>query len=395
MKIQKKECVAMLLAGGQGSRLGILTQRNAKPAVRFGGKYRVIDFPLSNCRHSGIDTVGVLTQFRPLTLNAYIGNGQPWDLDRMSGGVTILPPYLDGGGADFYHGTADAIYRNLAFLDQYDPDEVLILSGDHVYLMDYAGMIEFHRSSGADCTIASIEVPIKEASRFGILSCDADGRITDFTEKPAQPSSNLASMGISVFKYSVLRKELQISAANEEWGGDFGKDVIPKMLNEGFRMYTYRYSGYFRDVGTPQAFFDANMDLIGNAPLLNLHSRPGRVCSRTTPLPPHRIGKNASVRNSILTEGCDIDGLVEKSVLSSSVRIEKGAVVKNCVLMEGVTVGQDSYLDGCIVDADVRIGRGCRIGMAGGDLTLVGAGTVLSDQSMVDAGSLVLPEDTV
>ncbi len=392
MKQSKKACVAMLLAGGQGSRLGVLTAHNAKPAIPFGGKYRVIDFPLSNCMNSGIDTVGVLTQYRPLTLNAYIGNGQPWDLDRMRGGVTILPPYLDGENADWYCGTADAIYQNLAFLDRYDPDEVLILSGDHVYLMDYAEMLAFHRSVKADCTVASIEVPFEDASRYGILQANEDGRIVNFVEKPKNPPCNTASMGIYVFDYQILKRELIRDAADRSSDGDFGKNILPFMLQNGAKLYTYRFGGYFRDVGTPESYFEANMDLVAERPLLNLQDSRRRICSRTTPSPPHRIGMHGQVRDSVVTEGCLIDGTVERGVLSSRVSIGKGAVVRDAVLMEGVTVGECAHVENCIIDSGVEIGAGCFIGKPraeGARLTMIGASVKIPKGTRIEDGTVI------
>lgn len=362
MKPTKKSCVAMLLAGGQGSRLGLLTAHNAKPAIPFGGKYRVIDFPLSNCMNSGIDTVGVLTQFRPLTLNAYIGNGQPWDLDRMRGGVTILPPYLDGEGASFYRGTADAIYRNIPFLDQYQPDRVLILSGDHVYRMDYAALIGFHRDHHADCTVASIEVPMDEASRYGILDASEEGRVTDFIEKPANPPSNLASMGIYVFDYAALRQMLIEDAEREDSEHDFGKNILPTMLKERRRLYTWRFDGYFRDVGTPEAYFEANLDLVKSIPPLNLFDYHRRICSRTIPAPPHRIGAGGQVKSSLITEGCEIEGMVERGILSANVKVAHGAQVRDAVIMEGTVIGEGAMVENCIVDSGVVIGAGCVVG---------------------------------
>ena len=307
----RTECVAMLLAGGQGSRLGVLTNKIAKPAVAYGGKYRIIDFPLSNCINSGIDTVGVLTQSQPLALNDYIGSGQPWDLDRNNGGVHILPPYQQISGTDWYNGTANAIYQNIPFIERYDPDYVLILSGDHIYKMDYSKMIKEHRKSGADCTIAVLEVPMEEASRFGIMNCTEDGTIYEFEEKPKNPKSNKASMGIYVFNWSALRKYLTEDEQNPDSQNDFGKNIIPAMLNDGCKMLAYPFEGYWKDVGTIDSLWEANLDLLNPKVNLQLDDPAWRIYSRTTGAPPHYVGASADVENSIVSEGCEIDGKVD------------------------------------------------------------------------------------
>lgn len=392
MREQKKRCVAMLLAGGQGTRLGILTAQHAKPAIPFGGKHRVIDFPLSNCMHSGIDTVGVLTQFRPLTLNAYIGNGQPWDLDRLNGGVTLLPPYLGGGEDDWYRGTADAICRNIAFLDQYDPTYVLILSGDHVYRMDYSEMLAFHCARNADCTVAFVSVPIGEAGRYGILTAEEDGRVISFVEKPKNPSSNLASMGIYLFRYDVLRRLLLQDAAREGSSHDFGKDILPGMVEAEGRLYAWRFAGYFRDIGTPEAYFDANMDLVSDEPPFDLRDRQFRICSRTVSAPPHRIGAHAQVRSAIVTEGCVVDGYLERAVLSANVRIEKGAIVRNAVIMDGTRIMEGARVENCIIDREVTIEKGCVIG---GERTCREGLTVIGQGVRVKAGACIRSGSTV
>lgn len=393
---QKKECIAMLLAGGQGSRLYALTEKTAKPAVPFGGKYRIIDFPMSNCVNSGIDTVGVLTQYQPLVLNEYLGNGEPWDLDRARGGVTVLPPYQGKGGAAWYRGTANAIYQNLTFIERYSPDYTLILSGDHIYKMDYSRMLAEHKKNGADCTIAVLEVPMEQASRFGILSTDESGRITEFEEKPKHPKSNKASMGIYIFSTDVLKAYLEADNADSASEGDFGKNIIPKMLGDGCRMYAYTFEGYWKDVGTLTSLWEANMDLLGNPPRFNLYDRKWRIFYRHNALPPHRIGEDAEVRGSMITEGCVIDGTVENSILSNGVRIEKGAVVRDSVLMSGVTVKAGARVEYAIIDSDTVIEEdavvgeprdGGRLAVAGASLTIP-AGTRIAGGEMVDAANI-------
>ena len=316
---QKKECVAMLLAGGQGSRLYTLTEKTAKPAVPFGGKYRIIDFTLSNCVNSGIDTVGVLTQYQPLQLNEYIGTGQPWDLDRNVGGVSVLPPYQGMKGADWYKGTANAIYQNLDFIDRYDPEYVLVLSGDHIYKMDYSAMLDFHKEKGADCTIAVLTVPMEEASRFGIMNTLEDGAIYEFEEKPKQPKSNKASMGIYIFTYKKLREYLIADENTPGSSNDFGKNIIPNMLNAGEKMYAYPFQGYWKDVGTISSLWEGNMDLLGDHPNFNLYDRSWRIFFRSSGNPPQYVADTAEINNSIITEGCVIRGKVENSVLFSGV----------------------------------------------------------------------------
>ena len=386
----------MLLAGGQGSRLYALTEKTAKPAVPFGGKYRIIDFPMSNCVNSGIDTVGVLTQYQPLALNEYIGNGEPWDLDRARGGVTVLPPYQGKGGAVWYKGTANAIYQNLTFIERYAPDYTLILSGDHIYKMDYSKMLEAHKKNGADCTIAVLEVPMDQASRFGILSTDADGRITEFTEKPKVPKSNKASMGIYIFSTDVLASYLRADDGDPASENDFGKNIIPKMLGDGCRMFAYTFDGYWKDVGTLPSLWKANMDLLGSQPAFNLYDRKWRIFYRHNALPPHRTGEHAAVRNAMITEGCVIDGTVENSVLANGVAVEEGAVVRDCVLMSGVTVKAGATVEYAIVDSDTVIGAGAKLGtpkteggllVVGGELTIPAGATVAGGQ-MIDKNNI-------
>ena len=361
---KKKECVAMLLAGGQGSRLYALTTKTAKPAVPFGGKYRIIDFTLSNCINSGIDTVGVLTQYQPLVLNEYIGNGQPWDLDRVYGGVKILPPYQGQKSADWYKGTANAIYQNLAFINRYDTDYVLILSGDHIYRMDYAKMLKFHKEKGADCTIAVIDVPIEEASRFGIMSTNEDGSIYKFSEKPKNPDSTNASMGIYIFTKDKLQKYLEEDEATEGSANDFGKNIIPNMLAAGEKMFAYPFEGYWKDVGTISSLWEANMDLLGDKPVLDLGNNEGRIYSRNLAGAPQYVGPNAKIENCYITDGCEIEGTVINSVLGAGVKVAAGAYVKDSVLMGDTEIGAGANVNYSIIDTNVSIGEGATVGAA-------------------------------
>ncbi len=360
MKLAKKECVVMLLAGGQGSRLGELTKKIAKPSVPFGGKYRIIDFPLSNCVNSGLDTIGVLTQYQPLVLNSYIGDGKSWDLDRMNGGIQILPPYQRVGDSEWYSGTANAIYQNIDFIDMYDPEYVLILSGDHIYKMDYSLMISYHKEKNADCTISVIDVPLKEASRFGILSSDGDGRIINFEEKPKKPKSTNASMGIYVFNWNKLKEYLEIDDKNHGSTKDFGKDVIPLMLNKGEKLYSYEFKGYWKDVGTIDSLWQANMDLLGDTGF-DL-SGNWVIYSRHAERPPQYISGNSSVKNSIVSEGAVIFGTVENSIIFSGVIIGEGAIVKDSVVMADVKIKENSVINNSIIDEAVVIGPNLKIG---------------------------------
>jgi len=360
---KKKECVAMLLAGGQGSRLYALTTKIAKPAVTFGGKYRIIDFPLSNCVNSGIDTVGVLTQYQPLVLNDYISNGQPWDLDRSFGGVHILSPYQAKHRSDWYKGTANAIYQNLYFIKTYDPEYVVILSGDHIYKMDYSKMLDFHKENEADCTIAAIRVPWEDTSRFGIINTADGGRIVEFEEKPKHAKSDLASMGIYIFKAEKLYKYLEEDDKNPNSAKDFGKNVLPKMLAAGERMFAYTFSGYWKDVGTVDSLFEANMDLLGDSPTLDLSDKNWRIHSRNPIAPPAYMGDEAVVLNSIISLGCDIEGVVENSILSSNVVVKKGAVVKDSIIMSGAVIGEDAKISYSIIDENAQIGKAASVGV--------------------------------
>ncbi len=359
---RKQECVAMLLAGGQGSRLYALTKNIAKPAVPYGGKYRIIDFPLSNCVNSGIETVGVLTQYQPLELSDYIGSGQPWDLDRMDAGVHLLPPYQRNKGADWYKGTANAIYQNMVFIERYDPEYVLVLSGDHIYKMDYAKMIAEHKKNKADCTIAVIEVEMSEASRFGILNTNEDGSIYEFDEKPAVPKSNLASMGIYVFNWQKLKKYLQEDENDPKSQNDFGKNVLPAMLNAGERMFAYRFEGYWKDVGTIDSLWEANMDLLNPKVPLDLSDDTWRIYSRTPGLPPHYISNTAKVQNSMISEGGNIGGTLESSLIFAGVTVEEGAVVRDSIIMPGVVVKKGAVVQYAIVAENAVIEEDAVIG---------------------------------
>lgn len=364
---RKKECVAMLLAGGQGSRLYVLTTKVAKPAVPFGGKYRIIDFPLSNCVNSGIDTVGVLTQYEPHVLNAYIGSGQTWDLDRMRGGVYTLPPYQRGKGSEWYKGTANAIYQNIEFVDEYDPDYVLILSGDHIYKMNYNKMLQHHKKMGADATIAVMDVPFDEASRFGIMNCTEDGTIYEFEEKPKQPKSTLASMGIYIFDWKKLRQYLIDDENDTSSSNDFGKDIIPAMLAAGEKMVTYRFEGYWKDVGTIESLWEANMDLLSPKSGLNLTDDSWKIYGRNNGAPPHFTSKQAKVVHSLVSEGCEIYGEVSESVLFSDVTIGKGAKVEYSILMPGAVVESGATVRYAIVAEDAHICSGATVGAAPGE----------------------------
>ena len=358
----KKECIAMLLAGGQGSRLYDLTKHTAKPAVTFGGKYKIIDFPLSNCINSGIDTVGVLTQYQPLALNEYIGNGAPWDLDRSRGGVSVLPPYQGHKKSDWYKGTANAIYQNVNFIKQYNPDYVLILSGDHIYRMDYSKMLKQHKLTNAACTVATISVPMDEASRFGICNTREDGSIYEFEEKPKIPKNNQASMGIYIFTTDILIRYLEADDADEKSSKDFGKNVIPSLLGNGERLFSYKFDGYWKDVGTISSLWESNMDLIGENPKLNLLDKNFRIFSRNFARPPQFLGNNSSVKNSLVSEGCYIYGSVENSVLSGGVIVKEGAVIKDTVIMEDVIVEENAKIYNSIIDSDAIIGKSSEVG---------------------------------
>ncbi len=377
----KKECIAMLLAGGQGSRLYDLTKKIAKPAVSFGGKYKIIDFPLSNCINSGIDTVGVLTQYQPLALNEYVCNGAPWDLDRMRGGLSVLPPYQGSKTSDWYKGTANAIYQNINFIKQYDPDYVLILSGDHIYRMDYRKMLDAHKATGAACTVATITVPMEEASRFGICNTNPDGSIYEFEEKPKQPKNNQASMGIYIFNTKLLIKYLEDDEADPNSSNDFGKNIIPNFLKNGEKLFSYGFEGYWKDVGTISSLWEANMDLIGDDPILNPVDRNFKIYSKNNARAPQYLGPDSKITNSLVSEGCRIYGTVENSVLSGGVIVEAGAVVKDSVIMDDVHIKKNAKVFTSIIDADSVVEEGITVGKEGAgkdSIAVIAHGSVVS-----------------
>ena len=401
--MSKTEVVAMLLAGGQGSRLGVLTKSIAKPAVPYGGNYRIIDFPLSNCVNSGIYTVGVLTQYQPLVLNDYLGNGHPWDLDRLNGGVHVLSPYEAIGGAEWYKGTANAIYQNIAFIEKYDPKYVVVLSGDHIYKMNYANMIDFHKKNNADCTIAVLEVPWEEASRFGILATDENEQIYEFAEKPKEPKSNKASMGVYVFSWDKLKKYLIKDEADPNSANDFGKNIIPNMLNDGQRMFAYPFKGYWKDVGTIDSLWEANLDIINPNVDLDLSDKSWRIYSRTPDAPPHYIGENAVVENSSISEGCDIDGLVDYSVVSSDVTVEEGAEVRFSVIMPGAVIKKGAKVYYSIIAENAVIEEDAQVGeipenmenSADWGVAVVGSGATITKNKKIPAKEMIASGEEV
>lgn len=387
--LRKKTCIAMLLAGGQGSRLGILTKNVAKPAVPYGGKYRIIDFPLSNCTNSGIDTVGVLTQYQPLELNAYIGSGAPWDLDISNGGVFVLPPYQKGKSGEWYRGTANAIYQNMAFIEQYHPDYVLILSGDHIYKMDYNAMLDYHISHGADATIAVREVPWEEASRFGIMNTDTDGTIVEFEEKPQNPKSNKASMGVYIFTWEKLRHYLTEDEADKNSSNDFGKNIIPNMLRDKQVLVAYDFNGYWKDVGTIESLWEANMDLIDNPMPMNMHDKKWRIYSKNPGMPPHYISEGAVVTDTLITEGCEVYGKVNHSVLFAGVVVEEGADIEYSVVMPGSIIKRGAIVRRSIVAENATVGAGSIIGEDSGNIAVIGQGVTLPAGVSVPSGTQV------
>ena len=393
----KQEVVAMLLAGGQGSRLGVLTQKLAKPAVPFGGKYRIIDFPLSNCVNSGIDAVGVLTQYQPLVLNEYIGSGQPWDLDGNNSGVSVLSPYQQVKGADWYSGTANAIYQNINYIDRYNPDYVVILSGDHIYKMDYSKMIAEHKANNADCTIAVIDVPLAEASRFGIMNTNPDGSIYEFEEKPEKPKSTNASMGIYVFRYDKLRKYLIEDEETEGSSHDFGKDILPKMLADGLKMYAYQFEGYWKDVGTIDSLWESNMDLLDQNVPLDLTDESWKIYSRNPVVPPQYIAETAEVQNSLIADGCSISGSVDFSVLFSNVVVKPGAVVQDSIIMPGSVIEEGAVVQYAIVSENTVIGKNAVVGAR--PETIVDKDqwgiAVIGDNLKIGAGAKIAPKAMV
>ena len=390
-----KDCVAMILAGGQGSRLGALTKNVAKPAVPFGGKYRIIDFPLSNCVHSGINTVGVLTQYQPLELNRYIGNGNPWDLDRSHGGVYVLPPYQSAKAGEWYKGTANAIYQNLSFLESFKPENVLILSGDHIYKMHYGEMLKAHKESGAAVTIAVMPVPWEEASRFGIMNVDEEGTITDFEEKPAEPKSNLASMGIYIFTYEVLKKYLEADERDPSSANDFGKNIIPAMLENGEKMVSFRFEGYWKDVGTIHSLWEANMDLVDQPHKFDLNDRSWSIYSRNMALAPHYVGQNAKITNSTVTEGCFIDGEIKHSVIFGGVELGEGSVVSDSVIMPGAKIGKNVVIEKAVIGADAVIGDGAKVGVNSSDDNKYASKLCTNDLVLIESGAEVGVEEDI
>lgn len=385
----KKRCVAMLLAGGQGSRLHALTASLAKPAVSFGAKYRIIDFTLSNCANSGLDTVGILTQYEPFVLVDYIDNGKPWDLDRSGGGTHILSPYQAKDGEKWYRGTANAVYQNLNFLKKYDSEHVLILSGDHIYNMDYSDMLRAHIRKKADCTISVISVAKEEASRFGILSFDKSNRITQFEEKPAEPKSNNASMGVYVFKKDALVSALIADEKDPLSSNDFGKNIIPKMIAERKALYVYQFNGYWRDVGTLESLWEANMDLLNDKSGIELGMGNGRVLTNNCAFPPCYFGKSCAVSNTIITSGCEIYGTVSGSVVSQNVTVEKDAIVSDSIVLRDADIGKNARLSRAIVDESATVGANTKIGEKDGSLALVGRGCVVASDKNVEPGSVL------
>ena len=370
--MRQKECVAMLLAGGQGSRLGVLTEKIAKPAVSFGGKYRMIDFSLSNCVNSGIDTVGVLVQYKPTLLNRYLGTGAAWDLDATWGGVQVLPPYATQAGGEWYEGTADAIYHNIDFIDEYDPEYVLILSGDHLYQMDYNLMLDFHKLMNADLTVAVKTVPWEEASRFGIMTADDEGRIVKFSEKPKNPDSNLASMGIYIFAWKALKKALLDDHEDPSSERDFGKNVIPRMLGEGQKLFTYRFDGYWKDVGTIDSYYGSQMELLEKDAPVNIFERDMRIFSNTNNLPPSFMGPDAKIKNSLVCNGCGLFAELEHSIMGSGSRVYDGSVVKDSIILPNAIVGRNCRVTRAIINEDIVIPDGSVIGSDDGEITVVG-----------------------
>jgi len=392
---RSKDCIAMLLAGGQGSRLLVLTEENAKPAVPFGGKYRIIDFPLSNCVNSGIDTVGILTQYQPFELNNYIGNGLPWGLNRNFGGAYILPPYQRSKKTEWYKGTANAIYQNIHFVDRYNPENVLILSGDHIYKMDYKSMIKYHEKKGADCTIAVLDVPLSEASRFGIMNTHEDGKIYEFEEKPKVPKSTNASMGVYVFKWDVLRSYLIADEEDPSSSNDFGKNIIPNMLNDGKSMYAYGFDGYWKDVGTIESLWQANMDLLDDNSGLKLKDGKNKIYARNYAQCASRITKKALVENSLITEGCTINGTVKDSIISTGCTVHEGAYVNKSVIMPGAVIGKNARVEYAIVGERSVIGNGANVGenkyeTPGWEgISVVGNDRNVGDKEIVKSGKII------
>lgn len=398
----QKECIAMLLAGGGGSRLGVLTKERAKPAVPFGGKYRIIDFTLSNCVNSGIDTVGVLTQYQPLELNDYIGNGQPWDLDRIEGGVHILPPYQRRENADWYKGTANAITQNIPFIERYNPEYLLVLSGDHIYKMDYSKMLRYHKEKESDCTISVIEVELSDASRYGIMNTKEDGRIYEFEEKPKAPKSTKASMGVYIFNWEKLRKYLELDEADINSYNDFGKNVIPSMLKAGERMFAYTFNSYWKDVGTVESLWEANMDLLNSKANIISQDTDWRIYARSPVKPPHYISANSKIAHSIISEGCNIDGDINFSVIFNSVNIEGGAIIRNSIIMPGAHIMKGSTIYNAIIDENVEIGENAIVGNPmryqlnhTQIITVVGNNIKIGDGVVIEGSNNMIDKDVI
>lgn len=384
----RKECIAMLLAGGQGSRLGSLTRNLAKPAVSFGGKYRIIDFSLSNCAHSGIDTVGVLTQYKPFRINSYVSLGTAWDLDSLAGGLSILPPFVSDDGGSWYKGTANAVYQNMDFINDHASEYVLVISGDHIYRMNYGPMMEYHKANQADVTISVINVTKQEATRFGIVTTDEDGRIVKFTEKPKEPDSTLASMGVYIFSSEVLRQALEEDNADPRSDNDFGKNVIPRLLSQNKRLFAYTFQGYWKDVGTVESYYNANMELLLDHPSLDLFASGPRIYSNEDIMPPQYIGDQARIANSLVSNGCVILGTVENSILAQGVHVEEGAHIEHSILLQNCTVGKDSWVNRTIVGEGAQIKEYCSVGIQTGGANSQSGITVIED-------NFVLPEDTL
>ena len=402
-----KELVAMLLAGGQGSRLYALTQKLAKPAVPFGGKYRIIDFPLSNCVNSGIDTVGILTQYQPFVLNEYIGNGQPWDLDRLYGGVHVLPPYQKASGSDWYKGTANAIYQNIAFIERYDPEYVIILSGDQICKQDYSDFLKFHKEKNAEFSVAVMEVPWEDASRFGLMVADDDDKITEFQEKPKNPKSNLASMGIYIFNWDILKKYLIEDENDPDSENDFGNNIIPNLLRDGRRMYAYHFNGYWKDVGTLSSYWEANMELIDIIPIFNLYEEFWKIYTKTDTIPPQYIAKDAYIEKSIIGDGTEVYGRVFNSVIGSGVVIEEGCVIRDSIIMNNSHIGKNTTITKSIIAEDVTIGENVELGVGeeaenvkfpkiyNSGLVTVGEWSVIPDNVKVGKNTAISGETTL
>ena len=388
--VNKKKCVAMLLAGGHGARLGVLTKMRAKPAVPYGGKYKLIDFTLSNCAYSGIDTVGVLTQYQPLELNSYIGTGASWDLDSIGGGVYILPPYQNAERGKWYSGTADAIFQNSYFIDKFDPENLLVLSGDHIYKMDYNAMMKYHANNDADATIAVIKVPINQASRFGIMTTDETGRVVEFEEKPQNAKSDLASMGVYIFNWQKIKEYLVEDSKDEDSSNDFGKNIIPKLISAGENVYAYQFDGYWKDVGTIESLWEANMELLEESPPLDLYDPTWKILSRNPNQPPHYVGDKAVIKKSIVSEGCHVFGTVINSVLFPKVRIEKMARVEDSIVMQNTIIKKNSVITRTIIDEDTVVEENCTIG-GNNKITVIGNAVVIKKGGSIDEGCRLNP----